>query len=209
MPDTSAEGKENETEVWSVVEVATNRTSKTNSAPRARVRKTDTKRKVSNKTVVKAKATASAKPTKARSARPSVGRKNNALSSADLEKFKQMLLTKREQLLGDVEDMEQQALKKSRTEAAGDLSSMPIHMADIGTDNYEQEFTLGLVENEHGLLREIEEALSRIEAGTYGICLATGKRIPKSRLKFKPWAKYCVAYVRASEKNNHNNNAGA
>ena len=91
--------------------------------------------------------------------------------------------------------MKDQALNQSH-------SKMPIHMADIGTDNYEQEFTLELIENDRNLLREIDEALDRIENGTYGICLATGKPISKSRLKHKPWAKYCIEYVREQEKSN-------
>ena len=54
----------------------------------------------------------------------------------------------RARLRGDVNQLADAALKKSRTEANGDLSSMPIHMADIGSDNFEQEFTLSLMENE-------------------------------------------------------------
>lgn len=116
------------------------------------------------------------------------------LSASDLEKFKTKLLAKRQQLVGDVDRMKDDALKKSRRDASGDLSSMPIHMADIGTDNYEQELTVELIENEQTVLREIDEALARIEDNTYGICLATGKRISKVRLKVKPWAKYCVGH---------------
>jgi RNA polymerase-binding transcription factor DksA len=56
-----------------------------------------------------------------------------------------------------------------------------------------------LIENERGLLREIDEALERIEDNTYGICLATNKPITKSRLRVKPWAKYCIAYARKRE----------
>ncbi|MHC4234990.1 MAG: TraR/DksA family transcriptional regulator, partial [Planctomycetota bacterium] len=80
-----------------------------------------------------------------------------------------------------------------------DLSSMPIHMADIGSDNWEQEFTLGLIDNERLLLREIDEALQRINANTYGICLATRKPISAARLRAKPWAKYCIEYARLRE----------
>jgi RNA polymerase-binding protein DksA len=76
---------------------------------------------------------------------------------------------------------------------------MPIHMADLGTDNYEQEFALGLMNSERRLLTEIDEALQRIEAGTYGICLGTGKPIPKARLEAQPWARYCVEYARKVE----------
>jgi len=126
---------------------------------------------------------------------------DSKLTLDDIEKFRNMLLLKRHQLLGDVDNMTEDALRKSRTDAAGDLSCMPIHMADIGSDNYEQEFTLGLIENEQNLLKEIDEALDRIDKGTYGVCMATGKPIGKNRLKLKPWAKYSIDYVRQSEKN--------
>ena len=96
-------------------------------------------------------------------------------------------------------EMEDEALKKPRLDASGDLSSMPIHMADLGTDNYEQEFALGLMDSERKLLREIDDALQRIEQKTYGICEGTGKPIPKARLKAQPWARHCVQYARMLE----------
>jgi RNA polymerase-binding transcription factor DksA len=78
---------------------------------------------------------------------------------------------------------------------------MPNHMADLGTDNWEQEFNLGLMENQRQDLREIDDALERIANGTYGICLGTGKPITKARLRAKPWAKYCIEYARLRESN--------
>ena len=72
-------------------------------------------------------------------------------------------------------------------------------MADLGTDNYEHEFTLGLIEGRQQLVREIDEALERIAKGTYGICVATGKPIGKGRLRAEPWAKYCYEYKLAQE----------
>ncbi len=125
--------------------------------------------------------------------------KKYRLSTADTEHFKQMLLEKRRDIVGDVNEIEDETLKKSRLDATGDLSSMPIHMADIGTDNYEQEFALGLMDSERNLLHEIDDALQRIEQGTYGICEGTGRPIPKARLKAKPWARYCVEYARILE----------
>jgi RNA polymerase-binding protein DksA len=122
-----------------------------------------------------------------------------ALSRQDVEQFRQMLLDKRVEILGDVSTLHNEALDKDRRDAAGDLSSMPIHMADLGSDNYELEFTLGLIEGERAILREIDEALERIRQGTYGLCLATGKPIGKARLKAKPWAKYCYEYTLAQE----------
>jgi RNA polymerase-binding protein DksA len=96
--------------------------------------------------------------------------------------------------------MEGEALKKSRLDASGDLSSMPIHMADIGSDIYEQEFALGLMDSERKLIREIDDALQRIEQHTYGICEGTGKPISKARLEAQPWARYCIEYARLLEK---------
>ena len=96
------------------------------------------------------------------------------LSKKEIEMFKSLLLEKRNELLGNVSYMEKDALREDRS----DLSNMPIHMADVGTDNYEQEFTLGLIEGEQVVLREVDEALKRIEDGTYGICADCRKRIP-------------------------------
>jgi len=125
--------------------------------------------------------------------------KTTHLTAKELAHFRELLLEKRAEIIGDVNSMENDALKKSRLDAAGDLSSMPIHMADIGTDNYEQEFALGLLDSERKLLHEINEALQRIDDGIYGICDGTGEPIPKARLEASPWARYCVAYARQIE----------
>ena len=86
----------------------------------------------------------------------------------EMHVYKDQLLTLRARLRGDVSQMADSALKKSRSEANGDLSSMPIHMADIGSDNFEQEFTLSLMENDGGTLAQIETSLERIEEGPMG-----------------------------------------
>jgi RNA polymerase-binding protein DksA len=127
-------------------------------------------------------------------------KKKTSLTTGDLETFKQMLLQKRREILRNVNEFADEALKKSRLDASGDLSSMPIHMADLGTDNYEQEFALSLMDSERKLLKEIDDALVRIEHGTYGICEGTSKPILKARLKAQPWARYCVDYARMLEK---------
>lgn len=125
--------------------------------------------------------------------------KKNGLTKADIEHFQQILLEKRRQLVGNVNEMRDEALKKSRIDASGDLSSMPIHMADIGTDNYEQEFALGLMDSERKILIEIDDALLRINDNTYGICEGTDETISKARLEANPWARYCVQYARMLE----------
>lgn len=127
-----------------------------------------------------------------------VKERKTRLSEASLEEFRQMLLAKRRELIGDVNNLEDEAIR-SGSHGGGGLSAMPIHMADIGSDTWEQELTLGLIENERGLLREIDQALERIENKTFGICLATGKVITKDRLRAQPWAKYCIEYARKRE----------
>lgn len=123
------------------------------------------------------------------------GTKKDSLSVADIEHFKQMLLTKRREIIGDVNEMEDEALKKSRLDASGDLSSMPIHMADLGSDNFEQEFALDLMDSERKLLREIDDALQRINDKSYGVCEGTGKPISRARLEAQPWARHCVEHA--------------
>ena len=118
------------------------------------------------------------------------------LSLAEIEEFEAMLLAKRNEILGNVTTMESEALRRDRS----DLSNMPIHMADIGMDNYEIENILGLMDSERRMLAEIDYALSRIEDSTYGICEGRGEPIPKQRLKAIPWARYCVGCATLIEK---------
>ncbi|MFO7907152.1 MAG: TraR/DksA family transcriptional regulator [Planctomycetota bacterium] len=106
--------------------------------------------------------------------------------------FKEKLLLLRARLRGDVNTMADATLGRPRTEASGDLSSMPIHMADVGSDNFEQEFTLSLMANDEEVLDLIEQALERIEEGTYGSCTECGGRIPKTRLNAIPYTPYCI-----------------
>ena len=129
----------------------------------------------------------------------SARRKKSRLSASEIKHFQEMLLEKRRDILSDVSDIESETLKKSRLDATGDLSSMPIHMADIGTDNYEQEFALDLMDGERKLLREIDDALGRIEQETYGICEGKGTAIAKARLEAQPWARHSVEYARMLE----------
>ena len=125
-------------------------------------------------------------------------RKNQAgFSPKELEHFRELLLAKRGEIVGDMSSMEREALRNS---GGSNLSTLPIHMADMGTDNYEQEFTLTLVETDRKLLREINLALAKIQNGTYGICEGTGKPISKARLDVQPWARYSIEYAKSMER---------
>ncbi|MGH7177767.1 MAG: TraR/DksA family transcriptional regulator [Tepidisphaeraceae bacterium] len=125
-------------------------------------------------------------------------RKNQAgFTSRELEHYRELLLAKRRELVGDMSSMEREALRSAQ---GSNLSNVPLHMADMGTDNYEQEFTLGLVEKDRQLLREINVALAKIQDGRFGICEGTGKPINKPRLEAQPWAKYSIEYARMMER---------
>lgn len=124
-------------------------------------------------------------------------RRKTHLSDKELAHFKKLLLAKASEILGDIVSMSEEALNID----AANLSHMPIHMADVGSDIYDQELTLGLVESERRLVHEIFEALERIKDRTYGVCEATGKPINKARLNAKPWAKYCIEAAREMERN--------
>ncbi len=113
------------------------------------------------------------------------------MKKTETKVFKERLLELRSRLRGDVIQLAEAALNK-RSDANGDLSSMPIHMADIGSDNYEQEFTLSLMQNEEGTLGAIEAALERIEDGNYGACDECGGIIKKSRLNAIPYTPFCI-----------------
>src|SRR5437762_9368839 len=72
------------------------------------------------------------------------------------------------------------------------MASYSLHMADSGTDNFDRDFALSLLSADQDAVYEIEEALKRIEKGTYGICELTGKQIPKTRLEAIPWTRFTV-----------------
>ncbi len=118
------------------------------------------------------------------------------LLAKQLREFKAMLLDKRAQLEGDVQHLTDEALHRGRGRGGSSGSSMPIHMAELGSDNWEREFTLGLAANDRALVREIDDALERIQAKTYGVCLIAHEPISIARLRAKPWAKHCIACAR-------------
>jgi len=120
----------------------------------------------------------------------------NNLTPAEIKKFKATLLKKLAEILGNVTSMESEALRRDRS----DLSNMPIHMADLGTDSCEIDNIIGLMDSERKILVEVNDALNRIEDGTYGICEGRGEPIGKQRLKAIPWARYCVACATLLEK---------
>lgn len=125
--------------------------------------------------------------------------KPSGLSAKDLEMLRGLLVRKRAEILGNLSTMQQDTSGNDKSAGGTELSTVPLHLADLGTDHFERELTIGLVEGEKSLLRDIDDALDRVRRGTYGLCLATGEPIGKARLTAQPWAKYCYQYMLRQE----------
>ena len=114
--------------------------------------------------------------------------------------FKELLLKKKAELSKGIEHIANDALKTSQRDATGDLSGYSLHMADMATDNYDREFSLGLASNEQKILDRINEALEKLDDHTFGLCELCGKKISKIRLKAVPYAELCVPCQQKQEK---------
>ena len=109
-----------------------------------------------------------------------------------MDKYKKLLLNKKEEILKAVQQIERETLNRSQRDASGDLSGYTLHMADIATDSYDREFSLGLAANSQKILYEIDEALKRVKEKGFGDCLTCSKPIPRKRLKAIPYASLCI-----------------
>ena len=110
------------------------------------------------------------------------------MKKTEMKPYRERLLALRARLRGEVHQLADNALRG----AGGDHSTMPIHMADLGSDTFEQDFTLQLM--------EIDDALDRMDEGTYGECEACGSKIPKLRLEALPFVSLCVKCAEKEQK---------
>ncbi len=117
----------------------------------------------------------------------------------DLASYRRVLKSLRSRLKGDLNQMTDEALGRELGGGSGNLSNSPLHMADLGTDNYDQEFTLGLIENEQETLDLVNEALARMDLGTFGQCVECREHISKPRLEAIPYARHCIRCARKLE----------
>jgi len=198
----------------SAKKAAVKKTTTKKSAKKAVVKKTTTKKvakkavakktavkKVAKKAVVKKAPVKSAvKTVVKKAAKVKRATTSSYLTKKEIAEFRKLLMEKRQLLLGDLAGIEGNSLGRNLQDSSGDLSTMPTHPADIGSDNYEQEFTLGLLESERALLGEINEALGRLDDNIFGICIGTGKPIGKPRLRARPWCRYSIEYKKLVEK---------
>lgn len=121
-----------------------------------------------------------------------------SLSKQQIKQFKQLLLQERAKFAGEIRTLAQEASKNPR-EASGDLSSYTVHMADMSADTYERELVSNLASSEQAVLYQIEDALKRIEEGTYGTCQQCQKPITMSRLRAVPYTSLCISCQRTKE----------
>ena len=138
---------------------------------------------------------------------PKKARSAEAIAEQDVpEKFKRyykLLIDLRTHLTEGIELHSEETLKRSSKDDTGDLSSYGQHMADAGTDTFDRDFALSLVSSEQEALTEIDSAIKRIHAGTYGICEISQKPIAKERLLAVPFTRYSAEAQKDLERNRH------
>lgn len=114
--------------------------------------------------------------------------------------FQKLIFKRKEEILDGIKHIADDILKKSQKEASGDISGYTYHMADVATDTYDREFSLGLASSERKMIYELDDALKKIEDGTFGICEGCKGVISKKRLKAVPHARLCLKCQEKKEK---------
>lgn len=123
-----------------------------------------------------------------------------AFRKDELTFFRTQLQKQLDLIQGNLDALAGDNLKRSPIEASGDISAHSTHMADQGTDNFDRELALNLASSRQDSLYDIEDAIRRIDEGTYGACETCGGAIERARLKALPFAKKCMACQNAAER---------
>tara|TARA_E500000318_G_scaffold14854_8_gene15206 strand:+ start:52548 stop:53048 length:501 start_codon:yes stop_codon:yes gene_type:complete len=119
-------------------------------------------------------------------------RTKTPLTKTQLEKYRLILLQKRAELLGDIQNLEQEALRSD----SGRSSHTAQHIDEAGSESYEQSLNLNLAASDRERINEIDAALQRIKDRTYGLCELTFEPIKKARLDEIPWTRYTIEAAR-------------
>ena len=122
------------------------------------------------------------------------------MTKQEMKKYKELLIKEREKLTSELNSLTKDNINKSQRDASGDLSSYTYHMADMASDNYDRDFSMGIATEEQKRLFAIEEAMKRIEEGSFGNCLQCGRRILKKRLGAIPYTELCIECQKSKEK---------
>jgi len=109
----------------------------------------------------------------------------------ELQRYREKLISLKEEVFNGIKRLSEDTLMKSQKDVSGDISGYGLHMADVASDNYERDFSLERVSDERDVLIEIDEAIRRVEEGTFGLCQTCRGRIGKQRLEVLPYARLC------------------
>ena len=123
------------------------------------------------------------------------------LTREQIKRYRQLLITERAKLAGEIRAIAEAASKSPR-EASGDLSAYTLHMADMAADTFDRELSMNIVSSEQEILYEIDDALKRLDDGTFGTCQSCDGPITMSRLKAVPYAALCITCQRKKEQKN-------
>ncbi|HUU69106.1 MAG TPA: TraR/DksA C4-type zinc finger protein [Planctomycetota bacterium] len=119
------------------------------------------------------------------------------MKNGDLALYRTWLLDKLQLLLGDANKLENEVMRSKKDSATLDISKF----ADLGSDNFEIELDMEMLETQGDEIREVIAALKRMEDGTFGTCTACGKKIAARRLRAIAYARMCVGCKKEEEEN--------
>ncbi|MFO8012034.1 MAG: TraR/DksA C4-type zinc finger protein [Phycisphaerae bacterium] len=124
----------------------------------------------------------------------------SGLTQAQKDECRDVLAEKRRQLNADLERLRAELAERSDPQrSAGAPSDVPTHEADVGTETFDRELHEKLIEDHENRLLAVDEALKRLDAGTYGTCSTCGGPIGMERLRAKPWATCCRQHAAEEE----------
>lgn len=121
------------------------------------------------------------------------------MKKLEQERFRRELMSIASRLKGHVSHLQHAAFRQTGGEASGNLSNAPLHLADLGSDTFEQEVSLSLLENEDLQLQEVSKAVTRINNGSFGQCEECHQAISHERLQALPYARLCIECARAEQ----------
>ena len=121
-----------------------------------------------------------------------------ALTKERIKHLRQLLITERAKLAQEIRNIAHDAATSPR-DASGDLSAYTVHLADMAADTYDRELSMNIVSSEQEILYQIDDALKRLDDGSYGVCQQCNQPITMSRLKAVPYASLCIKCQRAKE----------
>ena len=120
-------------------------------------------------------------------------------TKTEKQSFRRRLSAWRDRLVLELMQLQDEAQRAVGAEASGGLSNVPIHPADLAANAAEEDVTLGLLGNEESILAEVDAALARLDAGTFGRCESCKRPIAKERLQAAPHARYCLPCEKKQE----------